>query len=78
MTSSLCRVLPRAPWPAGADQSAARLKILRYTTPASLAGLPTVALPAKSGGVQLIGARGDDARLLAFAASLGERLAPRH
>jgi len=51
---------------------------LRYTTPMSLPGVPVVTLPAPGGaGVQLIGARGDDARLLAFAAEFGgsERIA---
>ena len=69
-------ILPCAPMsalPAGADHSATRQKILRYTTPASLAGTPAVTLAAPGGGVQLIAARGSDARLLAFAASLGER-----
>jgi Asp-tRNA(Asn)/Glu-tRNA(Gln) amidotransferase A subunit family amidase len=56
---------------AGADHSASRRLILRYTTPMSLLGVPVVTLPAPDGaGVQLIGARGDDARLLAFAAAL--------
>ena len=66
-------MLPCAPMstlPAGADHSATRQKILRYTTPASLAGMPAVTLPASGGGVQLIGPRGGDARLLAFAANL--------
>ena len=66
-------MLPCAPMSAlaaGADHSATRQKILRYTTPGSLAGMPAVALPAAGGGVQLIAARGADARLLAFAASL--------
>src|ERR1700691_5685459 len=73
-------MLPCAPMttlPEGADHSATRLKILRYTTPASLAGTPAVTLAAKGGGVQLVGARGSDARLLAFAASLGEKVALR-
>jgi Asp-tRNA(Asn)/Glu-tRNA(Gln) amidotransferase A subunit family amidase len=73
-------MLPCAPMttlPTGADHSATRLKILRYTTPASLAGTPAVTLAAKGGGVQLVGARGSDARLLAFAASLGEKIALR-
>jgi Asp-tRNA(Asn)/Glu-tRNA(Gln) amidotransferase A subunit family amidase len=71
-------MLPCAPMttlPVGADHSATRLKILRYTTPISLAGTPAVTLAAKGGGVQLVGARGSDARLLAFAASLGEKIA---
>ncbi len=57
----------------GADHSASRRLILRYTTPMSLPGVPVVTLPASGGaGVQLMGARGDDARLLAFAAGLEE------
>ncbi len=51
---------------AGADQSQARPRILRYTVPISLGGFPVVALP---GGMQLIGSRGGDAQLLAFASS---------
>ena len=69
-------MLPCAPMsalPEGADHSTSRPKILRYTTPASLAGTPAVVLAKPGGGVQLIAARGSDARLLAFAASLGER-----
>jgi aspartyl-tRNA(Asn)/glutamyl-tRNA(Gln) amidotransferase subunit A len=69
-------ILPCAPMSAlaaGVDHSSTRPKILRYTTPASLAGTPTVTLAAPGGGVQLIAARGSDARLLAFAASLGQR-----
>ena len=68
-------ILPSAPvsaLAAGADHSASRINILRYTSPASLAGMPAVTLAAPGGGVQLVAARGSDARLLAFAASLGE------
>jgi Asp-tRNA(Asn)/Glu-tRNA(Gln) amidotransferase A subunit family amidase len=64
--------LPRLP--AGEDQAAARPRILRYTTPASLAGLPAVVLPGRP-GLQLLAARGDDGRLLTFAARLGTLLA---
>jgi Asp-tRNA(Asn)/Glu-tRNA(Gln) amidotransferase A subunit family amidase len=66
-------MLPCAPisaMPAGMDHSESRLKTLRYTTPISLAGMPAVVLAAPGGGVQLVAARGNDARLLAFAASL--------
>jgi aspartyl-tRNA(Asn)/glutamyl-tRNA(Gln) amidotransferase subunit A len=73
-------MLPCAPMSTlrvGADHSETRLKILRYTTPVSLAGMPAVTLAAKDGGVQLVAARGSDARLLAFAASLGEKIALR-
>lgn len=55
---------------AGADHSTTRNRILRYTTPVSLAAMPAVALPGKGGGVQLAAARGGDARLLAFASRL--------
>jgi Asp-tRNA(Asn)/Glu-tRNA(Gln) amidotransferase A subunit family amidase len=58
---------------AGADYSNTRRKMLRYTVPMSLAGVPVVTLPTGAGaGVQLIAARGADARLLAYAANLGE------
>jgi aspartyl-tRNA(Asn)/glutamyl-tRNA(Gln) amidotransferase subunit A len=56
---------------AGADQTDARKKLLRYATPFSLAGVPVVTLPGVGGaGVQLAAARGADVRLLAFAAGL--------
>jgi Asp-tRNA(Asn)/Glu-tRNA(Gln) amidotransferase A subunit family amidase len=60
----------------GADQSHIRKAILRYTTPASLGGLPTVTLAGEAigapfgTGMQLIAAPMQDAALLAFAASL--------
>ena len=59
---------------AGEDQSHARPRILRCTTPASLAGLPTVVLPSPACGVQLMAAHNDDQRLLRFAARLGAAL----
>ncbi len=63
---------PVAQLVAGADHSQTRRTILRYTTPLSLPGVPIVTLPAEGGsGVQLIAARGDDARLLAYTANLG-------
>ena len=56
---------------AGKDHSDTRRKILRYTLPASLAGTPVVTLPFGGGaGMQLVAARGEDAKLLAFAAGL--------
>jgi aspartyl-tRNA(Asn)/glutamyl-tRNA(Gln) amidotransferase subunit A len=56
---------------AGADHTDARKRILRYATPFSLAGVPVVALPAAGGaGVQIVAARGRDARLLEFARTL--------
>ncbi|MBV8437742.1 MAG: amidase [Silvibacterium sp.] len=59
---------------AGEDQSAQRPRILHFTTPASLAGLPAVVLPGHP-GLQLLAAHGDDSRLLAFATRLGVILA---
>jgi len=67
-------ILPCAPMtslPAHTDHSETRLKILRYTSPISLAGMPAVTLSAPGGGVQLVAARGADAKLLAYAATLG-------
>jgi Asp-tRNA(Asn)/Glu-tRNA(Gln) amidotransferase A subunit family amidase len=63
---------------AGKDQSHIRKAILRYTTPASLAGLPAVTLAGEAigapfgTGMQLVAAPMQDAALLAFAASLTE------
>lgn len=55
----------------GADHSLTRPRILRYTTPFSLAGVPVVTLPAKTGGMQLAAARGNDEALVEVAARLG-------
>jgi aspartyl-tRNA(Asn)/glutamyl-tRNA(Gln) amidotransferase subunit A len=66
-------ILPCAPMtalPAHTDHSETRSKILRYTSPISLAGMPAITLSAPGGGVQLVAARGADARLLAYAATL--------
>ena len=73
-------LMPAVPVPrlvAGADHTAARPRILRHTTPASLAGVPAVVLPARPAGMQLLAARGKDAELLAFASSLGQMLLDR-
>ena len=60
----------------GADHTASRGAILRYTTPMSLVGAPVVTLPATAGaGVQLIAPRNSDARLLGYAKAIGTRLA---
>lgn len=53
---------------AGADHSQMRPRLLRYTTPVSLAGMPAVTIPGL--GMQLVAAREDDARLLALAAKM--------
>lgn len=59
----------------GEDHANARKAILRYTTPGSLAGVPIVTLPAAGGaGVQLMAARGADAKLLRFAGEIGDGL----
>jgi aspartyl-tRNA(Asn)/glutamyl-tRNA(Gln) amidotransferase subunit A len=61
---------------AGHDHTESRKAILRYTTPASLAGLPAVTLPGEQigaaigTGMQLLAAPMQDASLLAFASGL--------
>lgn len=74
-------LLPCAPMAsivAGADHSQTRTRILRYTTPLSLAGLPVVTLSRlrlgkPGGGMQLVGPMSGDAALLALSASLSEK-----
>ena len=58
---------------ASQDQTNARPHILRFTLPASLAGLPAVVLPSPECGLQLLASHNDDRRLLRFAAQLGEQ-----
>jgi aspartyl-tRNA(Asn)/glutamyl-tRNA(Gln) amidotransferase subunit A len=57
--------------PAGGDHSKTRARLLRYTTPFSLAGVPVVTIPCPHGGMQLAAARGNDEALLQLAARLG-------
>jgi Asp-tRNA(Asn)/Glu-tRNA(Gln) amidotransferase A subunit family amidase len=67
-------LLPAAPvssLPAGADHTQTRSRLLRYTTPFSLAGVPVVTIPCRHGGMQLAAARGNDEALLQLAAQLG-------
>lgn len=64
---------PVARLTAGADHSSTRARLLRYTTPFSLAGVPVITAPCASGGVQLASARGTDASLLQLAALWGAR-----
>lgn len=68
-------LLPSAPvlrLAAGVDHGPTRARLLRYTTPVSLAGLPAVSIPVQgAGGLQLVAAREDDGRLLHLAARLG-------
>lgn len=60
----------------GQDHTVSRKALLRYTTPASLSGLPAVTLPGEAigaplgTGVQLLAAPMQDAALLAFASTL--------
>jgi aspartyl-tRNA(Asn)/glutamyl-tRNA(Gln) amidotransferase subunit A len=62
---------PVAKLTAGADHSQTRIRLLRYTTPFSLAGVPTVAIPCKPGGMQLAAGHGQDEKLLALASQIG-------
>ena len=62
---------PVAELTAGADHSQTRKRLLRYTTPFSLCGVPAVAIPCACGGVQLAAPPGADESLLALAAQLG-------
>ncbi len=67
-------LLPAAPvarLAAGADHSQTRGRLLRYTTPFSLAGVPVVTIPCAVGGMQLAAARGNDEALVQLAALLG-------
>jgi aspartyl-tRNA(Asn)/glutamyl-tRNA(Gln) amidotransferase subunit A len=67
-------LLPAAPVTsliAGADHSQTRVRLLRYTTPFSLAGVPVITIPCSSGGMQLASARGNDEALAQLAAGLG-------
>jgi aspartyl-tRNA(Asn)/glutamyl-tRNA(Gln) amidotransferase subunit A len=64
-------LLPAAPvsrLAAGADHSNTRTRLLRYTTPFSLAGVPAVTIPCQRGGMQLGAARDSDEALLSIAA----------
>jgi aspartyl-tRNA(Asn)/glutamyl-tRNA(Gln) amidotransferase subunit A len=61
---------PVAKLAVGADHSQTRVRLLRYTTPFSLAGVPVVTVPCRTGGVQLAAARDSDEALLEFAARL--------
>ena len=69
----LLPAVPVARLAAGADHSKTRGRLLRYTTPFSLAGVPVVSIPCVSGGMQLAAARGCDESLLQLAAQLGAR-----
>jgi len=55
------------------DGGQTRNRLLRYTSPYSLAGVPAIALPCAHGGMQLAAARNFDEALLALAAQIGAR-----
>jgi aspartyl-tRNA(Asn)/glutamyl-tRNA(Gln) amidotransferase subunit A len=57
----------------GLDHRPARDRVLHYTTPVSVAGLPCLALPNRVGGTQLVAPHGSDRELL----RLGKLLATR-
>ncbi len=67
----LLPAIPVARLAAGANHSETRNRLLRYTTPISLAGVPAVAIPCAQGGMQLASARHADESLLALAGQLG-------
>ncbi|MDE3188503.1 MAG: amidase [Acidobacteriota bacterium] len=69
----LLPAIPVARLDAGADHSRTRGRLLRYTTPFSLAGVPVVTIPCGAGGMQLAAMRGCDEDLLQIAAQLGAR-----
>jgi Asp-tRNA(Asn)/Glu-tRNA(Gln) amidotransferase A subunit family amidase len=64
---------PIARLTAGADHSQTRRRLLRYTTPFSLAGVPVVTIPCSAGGMQLAAAHGRDEELLQIARRLGQK-----
>ncbi|MGD0480957.1 MAG: amidase [Terracidiphilus sp.] len=64
---------PVARLAARADHRQTRSRLLRYTSPFSVAGVPAVAIPCAHGGMQLAAARGCDEPLLALAAQIGAR-----
>ncbi len=69
-------LLPAAPvarLEAGADHSNTRKRLLRYTAPFSLAGVPAVTIPCSAGGMQMAAARGQDEGLLRLAALIGAK-----
>lgn len=55
----------------GVDHSQTRNRLLRYRTPFSLAGVPTVVIPCAHGGMQLAAARDCDESLLQVTAQIG-------
>jgi Asp-tRNA(Asn)/Glu-tRNA(Gln) amidotransferase A subunit family amidase len=66
---------PVAHLTAGADHSQTRMRLLRYTTPFSLCGVPAVTIPCPHGGMQLAAQLDSDESLLALAAQIGKQRA---
>jgi len=65
---------PTSKLEAGIDHTQTRGKILRYTTPLSLAGTPVVTIPFPEGaGIQFAAPRSADARLLAYAVAFASK-----
>ncbi|MDE3202235.1 MAG: hypothetical protein KGN79_15085 [Acidobacteriota bacterium] len=64
---------PAAELRKGADHSQTRARLLRYTTPFSLAGVPVITVPCSVGGMQLASARNQDEGLLELARMIGSR-----
>jgi len=67
-------ILPASPVTSlqtGADHSDTRRRLLRYTAPFSLAGVPVITVPCTSGGMQIAAARESDGSLIALSARLG-------
>jgi aspartyl-tRNA(Asn)/glutamyl-tRNA(Gln) amidotransferase subunit A len=68
----LLPAIPVARLSVGADHSQTRSRLLRYTTPFSLAGVPAVTIPSSTGGMQLAASRECDESLLELTARLGD------
>jgi Asp-tRNA(Asn)/Glu-tRNA(Gln) amidotransferase A subunit family amidase len=69
----LLPAIPVARLNAGADHTKTRGRLLSYTTPFSLAGVPVLTVPCAIGGMQLAAARNCDESLLQLASLLGAR-----
>jgi Asp-tRNA(Asn)/Glu-tRNA(Gln) amidotransferase A subunit family amidase len=67
----LLPAIPVSRLAAGANHSKTRPRLIRYTAPFSLAGVPIVTIPCAQGGMQLAAAREQDESLLQVAAQLG-------
>jgi aspartyl-tRNA(Asn)/glutamyl-tRNA(Gln) amidotransferase subunit A len=66
-----CAPIARLRAGAGDGGAAVRKRLLRYTAPFSLAGVPCVAIPSNAAGVQMAAAREKDEPLLDLAARIG-------